>query len=120
TRSFCWAAHAFGVMSATYFAKKSLPRDFYKNSYFNIPDAFCGGSGIVGPFGTYVTDPVFDQEAIVYGDIDLQEADKARFAVNLTGAYSRWDILGLRIGDGEYEPVTEIRDECPPEPASAP
>ena len=111
TRSFCWAAHAFGVMSHTYFEEKDLPRDFYKNSYFTNPSAFCGGSGIVGPFGTYVTEPVYDQEAIVYGDIDLHEADKARFAVNLTGVYSRWDILSLRTGDREYRPIGEMGSE---------
>jgi nitrilase len=115
TRSFCWAAHSFGVMSATYFPEESLPRDFYKNSHFNVPGAFCGGSGIVGPLGTYIAEPIYDQEAIIYGDIDLLEADKARFAVNLTGAYSRWDIIGLRTRDGEYEPIAEMRAGCGPE-----
>ena len=115
TRSFCWAAHAFGVLSSTYFAEKDLPAAFYKNSHFNTPGAFCGGSGIVGPLGTYLAGPVYDQETIVYADVDLADADKARFAVNLTGAYSRWDLFNLQIRDNDYQPLTFVAVE--PEPA---
>lgn len=118
TRAVCWAAHAFGIMSATYFNESDLPREFYKNSSFNIPGSICGGSGIVSPFGTYIAGPIYDQEAILYGEVDLLDADRARFAVNLTGAYSRWDLLSLYRREGEYEPFAEIETEG--DPASAP
>lgn len=109
TRATCWAAHAFGVMSATYFQEKDLPRNFYKNSAFNTPGTICGGSGIVSPFGTFIAGPVYDEETIVYGDVDLSDIDKARFAVNLTGAYSRWDILSLNVRQEAYEPLAPMK-----------
>ena len=112
TRAFCWAAHAFGVMSATYFEERDLPKKFYKNSWFNTPGSICGGSGIVGPFGTYIAGPVYDQETIVYGEVNLLDADKARFAVNLTGAYSRWDLFNLRTQEAEYEPLSDMNSEA--------
>lgn len=105
TRAVCWAAHAFGIMSATYFKETDLPKSFYKNSAFNIPGTICGGSGIVSPFGTYIAGPVYDEETIVYGDINLADVDKARFAVNLTGAYSRWDLLTLNVRQEAYDPL---------------
>lgn len=109
TRAVCWAAHAFGIISATYFKEKDLPKNFYKNSAFNTPEMICGGSGIISPFGTYITGPVYDEETIVYGDVDLSDIDKARFAVNLTGAYSRWDLLTLNVRQEAYEPVVPMK-----------
>jgi nitrilase len=108
TRAVCWAAHAFGIISATYFKEEDLPKNFYKNSAFNTPGMICGGSGIVSPSGTYIAGPVYDAETIVYGDIDLSDIDKARFAVNLTGAYSRWDLLSLNVRQENYEPVVPM------------
>ncbi|UCG54779.1 MAG: hypothetical protein JSV32_00745, partial [Dehalococcoidia bacterium] len=105
TRAVCFEAHAFGIMSATYFEEKDLPRKFYQNSAFNTPGAICGGSGIIDPSGQYITGPVYDQETIVYGEIDLSEIDRVRMAVNLTGSYSRWDLLSLNVRQEEYEPL---------------
>jgi nitrilase len=111
SRAFCLAAHAFGIISATYFKESDLPQNFYKNSYFNIRGSFCGGSGIVSPFGTYISGPVYDEETIIYGDVDLSDANKARFAVNLTGAYSRWDLFTLQTRQEAYEPITKMNNE---------
>ena len=113
TRAVCWAAHAFGIISATYFEEKDLPRKFYRNSAFNIPGSICGGSGIVSPHGTYISGPVYNEETIIYGDVDLSDIDKARFAVNLTGAYSRWDLLSLNVRQEDYEPLVSTRTNMP-------
>ncbi len=109
TRAVCRAAHAFGVLSSGYFREQDLPRQFYKNSAFNIPGMICGGSGIVNPWGEYIAGPVYNEETIVYGDIDLAEIDKARFAVNLTGAYSRWDLLSLNVNQETYQPFKSMK-----------
>jgi nitrilase len=122
TRAVCWAAHSFGVMSATYFQEKDLPKNFYKNSAFNDPGIICGGSGVVSPAGTYIAGPVYNEETIVYGEVDLAETDRARFAVNLTGAYSRWDLLSLNVRQQDYEPLIPMKTtgEPPlPEPPSS-
>jgi len=42
---------------------------------------------------------------IVYGDIDLADTDKSRYTVNLSGIYSRWDLLNLNVRQEVYEPV---------------
>ena len=105
TRALCCIGHVFGVLSATYIPEQNMPKNFYKNSYFNIPGSLRGGSGIVNPSGEYIVGPVYDEETIVYGDIDLSDIDKTRFAVNLTGIYSRWDLLSLNVRQETYEPL---------------
>ena len=34
--------------------------------------------------------------------------DQGRFAVNLTGAYSRWDLLNVNMRQEAYEPVVPM------------
>ena len=105
TRALCLTGHMFGVLSSTYISEKDAPKNFYKNSFFNVPGFIRGGSGIVGPTGKYIAGPVFDEETIVYGDVDLSECDKARSIINLTGLYSRWDILNLNVQQEPYDPL---------------
>ena len=49
-----------------------------------------------------------DQETIVYADIDLKVNEMARGIINITGLYSRWDILGLQVRENEYEPLVSM------------
>ena len=108
TRSFCRTACCYGVMAAAYMPEETKPKNFYGNSLFSIPGSFRGGSGIIHPSGDYIAGPVYDQETILYGDIDLAETDRKRFDVNLTGIYSRWDLLNLNIQKKSYEPLAEL------------
>ena len=105
TRALCRIGHSFGVLSATCFADKDMPKNFYKNCVFNVPGSIRGGSGIIDPSGNYIAGPVYDEETIVYADIDLSDIDKTRFATNLTGYYSRWDLLNLNVQQETYEPL---------------
>ncbi|MBT3362089.1 MAG: carbon-nitrogen hydrolase family protein [Chloroflexi bacterium] len=109
TRALCLYGHLFAVSSATYISEKDAPKNFYKNSFFNIPGFIRGGSGIVGPTGKWIAGPVYDEETIVYGDIDLSECDKARSIINLTGLYSRWDLLNLNVSQEAYEPLKPVQ-----------
>jgi hypothetical protein len=108
TRSLCNTANAYGVLAATYIPEKDQPKNFYKNSFFSVPQRFSGGSGVVGPSGEYVAGPVYDQETIVYGDVDLAENDKNSHSINLAGIYSRWDLINLNVQQQQYEPVVPM------------
>ena len=108
TRAMCRIGHMFGVLSATYIPEQDMPKNFYKNSLFNIPGSLRGGSGVVNPYGEYIAGPVYDEETIVYGDIDPSDIDKSRLAVNLTGSYSRWDLLSLNVQQATYEPLVPM------------
>ena len=108
TRALCRIGNVFGVLSATYIPEQGMPKNFYKNSYFNIPGSIRGGSGVINPAGEYIAGPVYDEETIVYGDIDLSAIDKARFATPLTGHYSRWDLLSLNVRQETYEPLVPM------------
>jgi len=105
TRALCRIGHCFGVLSATCFTEKNMPKNFYSNCVFNTPGKIRGGSAVIDPNGEYIAGPVYDEETIVYADIDLSEIDKTRFATNLPGYYSRWDLLSLNVRQEAYEPL---------------
>jgi aliphatic nitrilase len=93
------------VLAAEYIPPEKRPKDFYPNTSFY--QSF-GGSGIISPFGEIVSGPLRDQEGIVYGDIDLKVNEMARGIINITGIYSRWDILSLRVRQNDYEPIVPM------------
>jgi hypothetical protein len=93
------------VLAAEYIPPEKRPADFYPNTSFY--QSF-GGSAIISPFGEIVAGPLRDEEGIVYADIDLKVNEMARGIINITGLYSRWDILGLRVRQNDYEPIVPM------------
>lgn len=56
-----------------------------------------GGSCIIDPCGHYVTEPVWDQEAIIYADLDLDQVILRHMEFDAAGHYTRPDILELIV-----------------------
>ena len=54
-----------------------------------------GGSAIIAPGGKYIVEPVFDQETIIYGEIDLSRIGLAKWWMDGTGHYSRPDVFQM-------------------------
>lgn|GEM_PF-51512 len=102
TQSLCVSGGLWAVLACTYIPEDQVPKDFYENNAF---DLLFGGSCIINPFGEIVAGPETYKETIVYGDIDLKVNVMAKSIINLTGSYSRWDILSLGIREKQYEPV---------------
>ncbi|MDZ4246750.1 MAG: carbon-nitrogen hydrolase family protein, partial [Dehalococcoidia bacterium] len=109
SRNICCTARCFGVVASTYISEEDKPKNFYKNSLFNIPKSIRGGSGVIDPNGRYIAGPVYDEAAIVYADIDLFETYKSRFETNVVGIYSRWDLISLNVRQETYEPVVPMK-----------
>lgn len=55
-----------------------------------------GGSAIIAPGGEYITPPVFDEECIVMGEIDLGRIAVNKWFFDGTGHYARPDVFQLR------------------------
>lgn len=56
-----------------------------------------GGSTIIGPDGSYLVEPVFNEERIVVAELNLDEIDKERMTLDVSGHYQRSDLFDLRV-----------------------
>jgi len=66
------------------------------------PNAF---SGIYGPDGRLVGEPLIDQEGIVYAEIDLNRCIEPKQYHDILGHYNRFDIFNLEVNRAVLEPI---------------
>ena len=68
-------------------------------------------SGVLGPDGRVIGEPLIDEEGIVYADIDLSRCIQPRQMHDITGHYNRFDIFDLRVN---RRPLQAAHfDDCP-------
>jgi nitrilase len=59
-----------------------------------------GGSAILGPDGSYLAEPLWDEEGILYAELDPQQLYRSRQRFDPAGHYSRPELLRLEIVSG--------------------
>ena len=70
------------------------------------PEKLCrGGSAIYGPQADLLAGPLWDQEGILYADLDMGEVPRAKFDFDVTGHYARPDVFHLWVNQEEQRPV---------------
>ncbi|MGE5263223.1 MAG: carbon-nitrogen hydrolase family protein [Acidobacteriota bacterium] len=60
-----------------------------------------GGSAIVSPLGKVIAGPMYDQEGILFADLDLAEVVQAKFDFDVAGHYARPDVFEFRVRTGQ-------------------
>ena len=92
----------FFVNSDMLITKDSYPKDLqtYERDVSILPEKICrGGSCVVDPYGHYLTEPVWDEEAVILTDLDMTQVYASRMEHDPCGHYSRPDVLELRVKD---------------------
>ena len=81
--------------------------DWYVDELGEDPAAYLmhGGSVIAAPDGSVLAGPVFDEETILYAEVELAEIARAHLDMDAVGHYSRPDIFELRVDTGERSAV---------------
>ncbi len=84
-----------------------------------------GGSAIIGPDGRYIAGPVYEDETIVYGEIDLAQVALAKRDIDVAGHYARPDVVRLIFDPAPHPPLAVAPDsarilDAPETPGAAP
>ncbi len=91
--------------------KTMVPEEEIPKGIVNNGIVTNGGSTIVDPFGEFVVEPVFDKEAILVAELDLNKITAARMDFDSMGHYSRPDIFHLTVNEKKMPGVECINSE---------
>ena len=65
-----------------------------------LPEYVCrGGSCVIAPYGHYATQPVWDEETIIYADLDMNLPAACKMEHDAVGHYARPDVLELIVNE---------------------
>jgi nitrilase len=86
--------------------RRDLPADI-PNALGNAPDTLLmrGGSCIVDPLGKVLAGPAFDEETILFAELDMEEIARGKYDFDVTGHYARPDIFRLSVDERPAKPV---------------
>lgn len=70
-----------------------------------------GGSAVINPDISYLAEPVFDDPATVFAELDLSLPRQGNLLLDTDGHYSRPDIFELRVNDRKNENVKFATNE---------
>ena len=81
--------------------RESYPSDLHEGDVASrFPEYVCrGGSCIIDPRGHYVTEPVWDEEAIIYAELDMGLTVSCKMEHDVVGHYARPDVLELNVNE---------------------
>jgi nitrilase len=63
-------------------------------------------SGVFGPDGRPLVDPLVDEEGIVYAEIDLARCIQPKQMHDIIGHYNRFDVFNLTVNTTPQAPIT--------------
>jgi nitrilase len=58
-----------------------------------------GGSVIVSPLGEVLAGPLYDEEGILYAELDMGEVVRGKFDFDVVGHYARPDVFKLVVNE---------------------
>jgi nitrilase len=64
-----------------------------------------GGSAIISPLGQVLAGPLFNEDAILLGEIDLGEVARGKYDFDVVGHYARPDVFQLHVNEKPAPPV---------------
>lgn len=91
--------HCYFVNADLFFCKSDYPQtESGAPEIARLPDLVCrGGSCVIDPFGHETSETVWDKEAMIYADLDMQKVPASRMEFDACGHYARPDILQLNV-----------------------
>ena len=89
----------FVVSACQFMIAGDVKADWFKSIQGTAPETVLigGGSCILSPMGEILAAPLFNQEAILTAEIDLDEIMRGKFDLDNSGHYSRPDVFNLSV-----------------------
>lgn len=96
------SAKITAIEGGVYVALASQVTDKKAKDPLSMGQVFIGGSGILNPWGKYISGPNYEHEEILYADIDPTKWHTQKYQSR--GIEARNDLLSLNIATETYQP----------------
>lgn len=107
------AAHSFEGKLFTIVSCSTITKEIIDIMKEDVPNADelltrknSAFSGIIGPNGAVIGEPLIDDEGILYADIDLAKCIQPKQMHDILGHYNRFDIFDLRVNTAPRKNIT--------------
>ena len=99
SRQYAFEGRCFVLAAGALMRASALPATLERAGRATHPDTWIlrGGSAIIGPDGSYVTEPVYEREALIIADIDLSRIREEQMTLDVSGHYSRSDAFDFSV-----------------------
>jgi len=90
------------VMGCNQFVTKDMyPDDLEGLEDLDLqPEIMCrGGSSIISPLGEVIAGPLYNEEGILYADLDLNDITQSKYDFDVVGHYARPDVFQLVVNE---------------------
>lgn len=103
----CWV-----IGTSTAIQGNDVPDDFPERDKLFTPEEWIndGGAVVVKPMGAIAAGPLNREKGILYADIDVEAARRARRSLDVCGHYSRPDIFGFSVVRKPLHPAIFVDD----------
>ena len=93
--------HCFFINCDMYFTRDMYPKGLCcQEEIDRLPQTVCrGGSCIVDPYGHLLTEPVWDREAVIYAELDMDKAAASKMEFDVCGHYARPDAFVFQAAE---------------------
>jgi predicted amidohydrolase len=100
SRHYAFEGRCFVMAAGSIMRGRDLPASLEPHvSKVPAPDALVmrGGSAIYGPHGAVIAGPVYDEVAIVFGDLDIGRVREESMTLDVAGHYARPDCFRFEV-----------------------
>lgn len=112
-RHIAYEGRCFVLSACQYLTRADCPPQ-YDCIQGDAPDAVLirGGSVIIGPLGDVLAGPIYDREAVLTAEIDLDDIVRGKFDLDVVGHYARPDVFELTV-DARARVAVLVRSPSP-------
>lgn len=98
SRQYAFEGRCFVLAAGQMFQAKDFPEGIKLPEELD-PNTWVlnGGSCIVAPNGKYIVEPQWDEEKIIYAELDLDQVKEESMTLDVTGHYQRDDVFSLEV-----------------------
>jgi predicted amidohydrolase len=103
SRTYAFEGRCYVLAVGALLRASSLPSELEPHpEIVRHPDQWImrGGSAVIGPDARYIIEPVYDEPQTLMADLDLARLSGERMALDVSGHYSRPDLLHLNVVRG--------------------